>query len=215
MPTFLLPPRSRGCRLLGDGKRWWWCLESEYLKCLCFALFAFYSFISSSCTWYTDSPFLYPRILKNYMDLSPDIDFPKNPKGEGGMHCYEHPLWVSIFCLTSAYQALFSFGLGKMTSHYRKFAFSLWCLAENSFGAESSRSESAVSIGSGSASVHSMWVHSSWFWSSKSAWLSVYGHGVFSLSLSVSSKYCLFKFAQSHQIYNPQFFLLELVFFIY
>lgn len=82
------------------------------------------------------------------MDLSPDIDFPKNPKGQGEMQVcflYEHPLWVSIFCLTSAYQALFSFGLGKMTSHYHKFTFSLWSLAENNLGAESSRSESAVS----------------------------------------------------------------------
>ena len=51
MPTFLLPPRSGGCKLLGNilpcyfrlkRKRWWCWVESEFLKCLCFALFAFY-----------------------------------------------------------------------------------------------------------------------------------------------------------------------------
>ena len=51
MPTLLLPPWSGGCKLLGNilpryfrlkKKRWWWCTESEFLKCLCFALFAFY-----------------------------------------------------------------------------------------------------------------------------------------------------------------------------
>lgn len=56
--------------------------------------------------------------------------------------------------------------------------------------------------------MDSMWVYGFWFWGSKSAWLSVYSHGVFSLSLAVSSKYCLFKFAQNHQIYNLNFFFL-------
>lgn len=193
-------------------KQWWCCVESEFLKYLCFALFAFYTSpwvvhgIQTALFFILILKNLHPKSLKItwvYLLTPPFLNTRNIVRETQVCFMYEHPLSLNLLPHLSIESSFVSFWLGKMTSHGHKFTLRLWSLAENNFEL-SHPALRVLWVSARLAPVDSMRVHSFWLWGSKSAWLSA--NGVFLPQSCRFPPSTVSNLPQIIKFYNSEFF---------